>query len=835
MAAQPTFRSLSVLAGAFILVFLGALWAGFTWLTITEHNDRLVEERGNLETAARAYADYAALLAKFDVNIPFGVSSEKALPDTDIAAQALARFRHDMDLPSGTVLDIEPTGAAPPADDRAILEGRTENAGMTVIARRSLRDATESWRRGAMLEGGALAAITFLTVTMGLILVGLLRKREAAERVIVTAKEQAEAGNRAKSEFLANMSHEVRTPMNGVLGMSELLLATELDPEQRRFTELIHDSGEALLTIVNDILDVSKLEAGKLELDKREFDLVTTVERAVTLMIAKAREKQLDLAVYVEPDARGSYLGDPLRLRQVLLNLMSNAIKFTKAGSVSVMVKRCSALPGSPVTLRFEVTDTGIGIPESEQQNLFQKFVQVDGSATRRFGGTGLGLAICKQLVELMGGRIDLTSAPGKGSTFRFDVPLEAAGAATASRDALPDAANPLRVLMVDDIAINLEILGRQLRSMGIEAAATEDPFGAMADLERARHNGMPYDIVFLDHLMPGLSGTDLARRIRDSKQLAECKLVLLTSAGRQAVGDNVRLDYVLEKPVREQALRDCLMAILNLRTADPAPAGASPRQAARETSKPLRILLVEDNRINQQFAQAMLEKAGHEVDIVDTGLKAVDAVRREDYDVVLMDIQMPELDGVAATQKIRRLNGHRAAVPIIAMTANAMAGAREEYLNAGMNDYISKPIQSAMLLAKLAAIAERAGPRKASVLDTEKLDVLDRVLRKQDLVSFVRLYLTDATAQIARIAQSLDEADMETVRHAAHVLVSTAGNVGAMAVSTGARRLEEACRRSDSDAAAVAAAELKIAADAAHDELRHWLDARTSAATISA
>jgi CheY-like chemotaxis protein/HPt (histidine-containing phosphotransfer) domain-containing protein len=370
---------------------------------------------------------------------------------------------------------------------------------------------------------------------------------------------------------------------------------------------------------------------------------------------------------------------------------------------------------------------------------------------------------------------------------------------------------------------------------MGIEAAATEDPFGAMADLERARHNGMPYDIVFLDHLMPGLSGTDLARRIRDSKQLAECKLVLLTSAGRQAVGDNVRLDYVLEKPVREQALRDCLMAILNLRTADPAPAGASPRQAARETSKPLRILLVEDNRINQQFAQAMLEKAGHEVDIVDTGLKAVDAVRREDYDVVLMDIQMPELDGVAATQKIRRLNGHRAAVPIIAMTANAMAGAREEYLNAGMNDYISKPIQSAMLLAKLAAIAERAGPRKASVLDTEKLDVLDRVLRKQDLVSFVRLYLTDATAQIARIAQSLDEADMETVRHAAHVLVSTAGNVGAMAVSTGARRLEEACRRSDSDAAAVAAAELKIAADAAHDELRHWLDARTSAATISA
>ncbi len=702
-----------------ILTLLAALWSGYAWLTVSEYNDRLVEERADLQGASRSYANYVAILATFEHNIPYGIASDDKPENVDLvfSSKLLKKFRKDAAAAAGTVFEIRPAGAKDPTIPDNMLAEHAERDGYVILTTRPRDLVLAPWRRGAEVEGGGLAVITLLTLILGTILILQLRKRETMEAVLLAAKEQAEAGNKVKSEFLANMSHEVRTPMNGVLGMSELLLTTELNPEQRRFAEVIHESGEAMLTVVNDILDISKLEAGKLEINRSEFDLNATVERAVAVMVGKAREKSLDLVVFVEPQARGVYLGDSMRIRQVLLNLMSNAIKFTDKGAVSVLVRRASSLPGDDVPLRFEVTDTGIGIAENQRQRLFQKFSQVDASATRRYGGTGLGLAICKQLVGLMDGRIDLNSAPGKGATFWFELTMPRLSAAALHTESLPAYTKTLRALMVDDIPTNLELLGRQLRMLGMETAASEDAFAAMAEMEQAWHRGKPYDIVFLDHMMPGKTGVELARDIRAAQKFQDCKLVLITSAGRQALqGEDVRFDYVLEKPLRQQFLHDCLVSLLAAQKDAEPPAKMS--AATADQSKPLpgkpwplAILLAEDNRINQKFVLALLERTGHTVDVVDTGLKAVEAVMKNRYDVVLMDIQMPELDGVAATTRIRKLKGAKAKVPIIAMTANAMIGQREEYLRAGMDDYIAKPIQSAQLICKLESIARRHQP----------------------------------------------------------------------------------------------------------------------------
>jgi CheY-like chemotaxis protein/HPt (histidine-containing phosphotransfer) domain-containing protein len=555
------------------------------------------------------------------------------------------------------------------------------------------------------------------------------------------------------------------------------------------------------------------------------------VERTVAVMTGKAREKGLDLVVFVEPHARGAYLGDPMRIRQVLLNLMSNAIKFTDKGAVSVLVRRTSSLPGLDVPLRFEVTDTGMGISESQRQNLFQKFSQVDASATRRYGGTGLGLAICKQLVELMGGQIDLISTPGKGSTFWFELTLPRLHASQLHPDGLPAQTKTLRALMVDDIPTNLELLGRQLRMLGMETAASEDAFAAMAELRNAWHRGKPYDLVFLDHMMPGKTGVELAREIRAEGQFHECKLVLITSAGRQALeGQDVRFDYVLEKPLRQQFLHDCLLSLLNARPA--APSAEPPPEEEPQIqgeARSLRILLAEDNRINQKFALALLEKTGHTVDVVDTGLKAVETVMKHSYDVILMDIQMPELDGVAATARIRKLKGAKAKVPIIAMTANAMMGQREEYLKAGMDDYIAKPIQPATLIDKLNAFARRLGSTKAqpAVLDEDTLNKLDTVLRPSERDAFVALFLANLRQQMPGIAEAITSRDYAGAGTAVHDLSMTAANIGAAELSAAACRLENACHDGHDEAVQRAADTLDKTAASTAEALRGWLAAR--------
>ncbi len=771
-------------------------------LRVEERTHELRKEVGERRAAEKTLEERTAFLDSLIKNAPVGIvaiDNEDAVQMCNPAFERLFRYRQKeisgqklYDLLSAPDLDPEVH------DNRErLVRGQITH----VVTRRKRSDGTlvdvEAYSVPLVIEGEISGAV---------LLYQDITERKRAEEALLQGKEAAEAANRAKSEFLANMSHEIRTPMNGIIGMTELALDTTLNTEQREYLTMVKSSADSLLALINDILDFSKIEAGKFEIEQIDFSVEQTLGETVKVLAMRANQKGLELAWRVAPDVPERLRGDPNRLRQVLVNLIGNAVKFTERGEIVVEAEK-EAEDGTGLVLHFRVRDTGIGIAKEKQGMIFDAFTQADSSASRKYGGTGLGLTITSRLVSLMGGRVWVESELGQGSTFHFTIRFQFADRGASD---IPDIEweilRDVSVLIVDDNQTNRISLGELLSRWGMRPEAADSGNSALERLETAQKQNQPFGLVITDMQMPEIHGLELASKIRENNALRTTPVILLSSSIAPAEASRARelgIAAYLTKPVQPAELREAITATLAAKTAT-SDRSEVEQQREGERGAGMKLLLTEDNPVNRKLATALLEKHGYQYFVAEDGREALAILKRETVDVVLMDLQMPVMDGFEAIRAIRaqeqRQGGH---LPIIALTAHAMQGDRERCLEAGADDYVSKPIRTAELFAAIERATKNGSSPQSSASSGEKngsgvdlASALERVEGDRELLEeLIRLFIDGGPAAIQDMRQALGERDAHRLDRLAHTMKGSSASLGANRISEAALVLEMRAR----------------------------------------
>jgi PAS domain S-box-containing protein len=785
---------------------------------VEERTGELQKEIVERKQTERTLEDRTSFLNSLIENSPVaivGLGADQAVQLCNPAFEILFRYRLQ-DILGRRLSDLL---AAPEirsevaVSSERLLQGKTTH----VVTRRKRGDGTL-----VDVDGFSVPIFGDGKVTGAVVLYQDITERKRSEEALLKAKEDAESASRAKSEFLANMSHEIRTPMNGIIGMTELTLDTDLTTDQREYLRMVKTSADSLLVLINDILDFSKIEAGKLELEMLDFPLRESLGETLKVMALRTHQKGLELAWRVAPDVPDRLMGDVGRLRQILINLLGNAIKFTEKGEVVLEVEK-EGEDASGILLHFRVRDTGIGIPKEKQELVFEAFTQADSSATRKYGGTGLGLAITSRLVDLIGGKIWLESEPDRGSTFHFTGHFgfaEDNGEATTRADV--EIAQGFPVLVVDDNETNRVILLEMLSAWGLRPEPAEGGKTALEKLKRAHEQGQRFRLVIADMQMPDMDGSTLSEEIRKSPSFGNVPILLLSSSPQQdetSRSHNLAMISYLTKPVQPSELLNAIFGVLSNPLDIPDPPAAK-QDLPSERAQGMTVLLAEDNAVNRKLATTLLEKRGHTVVVAQNGREALDALERGSIDLVLMDVQMPVMDGFAAMRAIRAKEQNTGAhVPIIALTAHAMKGDKERCIGAGADEYVTKPLRLAELLAAIdrlrtgiasvsAHAPAAAGGATSSALDLA--EALERVEGDRELLEEIaRIFADECPSNIAAIRLALEAGDAHQLEILAHTIKGASANFGASGVTEAALKLENCARDGDFETAGQCIADL--------------------------